>query len=126
MPPSITVSGLAQVAISVTDLSRAIEFYRDRLGLQLLFEAPPQLAFFQVGATRLMLTGQPGEAESHPILYFQVDDVETAFARLAEIGVPTLSNPHCIARVGPNDIWLAMIKDPDGHPVGLMGNRPVN
>ena len=59
------------------DLDRGVQFYRDTLGLPLLFTAPPGLAFFDCGGVRLMLD-VPGDKEfDHPgsILYFAVDDI---------------------------------------------------
>jgi catechol 2,3-dioxygenase-like lactoylglutathione lyase family enzyme len=40
-------SGVGQIAIPVTDLERAVTFYRDVLGLRFLFRASPGLAFLQ-------------------------------------------------------------------------------
>jgi len=37
------------------DMDASVAFYRDVLGLRFLFEAPPQLAFFDCGGVRLML-----------------------------------------------------------------------
>ena len=41
-----TISRLGQISLTVTDLDRAKEFYRDRVGLAMLFEAP-NMAFFR-------------------------------------------------------------------------------
>ena len=46
---------VSQIMIPVTELERAIGFYRDTLGLPFLFVAPPQMAFFQCGAVRLLV-----------------------------------------------------------------------
>jgi catechol 2,3-dioxygenase-like lactoylglutathione lyase family enzyme len=47
---------LAQIHISVTDLDRSIAFYRDMLGIPLLFRVPGQpMAFFASGDVRLYL-----------------------------------------------------------------------
>ena len=47
---------LMQVAQRVTDLNRAIEFYRDILGGDLLARFdPPGLTFFDIGRVRLLL-----------------------------------------------------------------------
>jgi catechol 2,3-dioxygenase-like lactoylglutathione lyase family enzyme len=43
--PGIGISRLGQVSINVHDLDRAIQFYRDTLGLPLLFTAGG-MAFF--------------------------------------------------------------------------------
>jgi len=56
---------LAQVTNVVHDLDRAVRFHRDTLGLPLLFQAPPSLAFFQIGSVRLMLS--PPETPSRII-----------------------------------------------------------
>ena len=41
----IAITQIGQIAINVHDTSRAVEFYRDTLGLKLLFTAG-RLAFF--------------------------------------------------------------------------------
>ena len=122
-----TIVGLAQVALSVAEIDRATAFYRDVLGLPFLFAAPPGLAFFQAGATRLMLT-VPAEGErvaSHAALYYAVTDIEAAFAAVTGRGAPVLSPPRMIANVGGREVWLAAVEDPDGHMVGLMSEVPV-
>ncbi len=126
MSDALNVTGLAQVAFSVKDLDRAVAFYRDVLGLPYLFAAPPQMAFLQCGPTRLMLSAQPGgDAESHPILYYAVPDIQSAFAALAEKGAPIKQPPQMIAKLGTNDLWLGFTEDPDGHHVGIMSEVPV-
>ena len=126
MSDAINVTGLAQVAFSVRDLDRAVVFYRDVLGLTFLFNAPPQMAFLQCGQTRLMLSAQPGgDAESHPILYYAVTDIQSAFEDLARKGASIKQQPHMIARLGSNDLWLGFTEDPDGHPVGIMAEMPA-
>ena len=118
------IRGIAQLAYSVSDLPRAVAFYRDTLGLTFLFEAPPALAFFDCGGVRLMLSAQPGEeAASHPIVYFGVDDIHAATAALRAAGAGIRSEPHVVARLGAKDLWIAFTADPDGHPVGLMSEQ---
>jgi methylmalonyl-CoA/ethylmalonyl-CoA epimerase len=53
---SLSLSRIEQVAIPVRDLARATAFYRDRLGMKLLFEVPSQLAFFDCDGIRLALS----------------------------------------------------------------------
>lgn len=123
-PPNIT--SLAQVAVSVTDLDRAVAFYRDVLGLPFLFSAPPGLAFFQAGATRLMLSTQDGDSNgSHPILYYGVPDIRAAVDSVRAAGAAIRQEAVKIATVGDRDVWLAATVDPDGHIVGLMSEVPA-
>jgi methylmalonyl-CoA/ethylmalonyl-CoA epimerase len=46
----VGLSTIGQIAVHVQDLDRAVAFYRDRLKLPFLFQAPPGLAFFDAGA----------------------------------------------------------------------------
>jgi methylmalonyl-CoA/ethylmalonyl-CoA epimerase len=50
---------ITQLLIPVDDFERGVAFYRDVLGLRLLFAAPPQMAFFQCGAVRLLVGVTP-------------------------------------------------------------------
>ena len=49
---TIGITDVGQIVINVKDLQRAVGFYRDVLGLPLLFEIPGA-AFFQAGSVRL-------------------------------------------------------------------------
>ena len=59
----MAISGLGQISIIAHDLPRATAFYRDVLGLPLLFTAD-QLAFFDCRGVRLMLG--PASAGARP------------------------------------------------------------
>ncbi|HEV2747227.1 MAG TPA: VOC family protein [Allosphingosinicella sp.] len=112
---------LAQVAITIQDLARAKSFYRDMLGLTHLFDAPPGLAFFQCGQTRLMLSQPEGpETAGNSILYYGVADVDAAYRALAHQGVAFEEEPRCIARVEGKDIRLAICRDSEGNLLGLI------
>jgi catechol 2,3-dioxygenase-like lactoylglutathione lyase family enzyme len=118
---------VGQIHISVTDLSRSVAFYRDVLGIPLLFEVPGQpMAFFASGDVRLYL-GVPEDPAfaSRCTLYFRVDDIEAEHERLVAAGVPMLGKPHVVHRDGPTELWMAFLRDPDGHNIGLMQERPA-
>lgn len=117
---------IGQIAIPVHDVPRAVAFYRDRLGLQLLFEAPPSMAFLECGGIRLMLTIPEG-AHDHPssILYFTVGDIDATFEELHAGGVEFIDAPHLISRMGSVELWMAFFRDPDGNVMGLMQERRV-
>jgi methylmalonyl-CoA/ethylmalonyl-CoA epimerase len=126
MQPSTTLSGdsitqIGQIAITVYDTNRAVEFYRDTLGLKLLFTAG-RLAFFDCGGVRLMLSPPERPEFDHPasILYFKVSDIQSAFARLVQHSVKTESQPHVVARMPDHDLWLAEFRDSEGNIMALM------
>jgi methylmalonyl-CoA/ethylmalonyl-CoA epimerase len=119
---------IGQIALSVADMPRSIAFWRDTVGLKFLFEAP-NVAFFDVAGVRLML-GQDEAAGLKPagtVLYFEVDDLDAVFASLRDHGVVVepSGEPHFIARLGANELWMAFLRDPDGHLFALMNERPT-
>ena len=122
------IESIGQIHISVTDIDRAVDFYRDTLGLDLLFQVPEQsMAFFDVDGIRLYLgpAEDPG-LSSHPLLYLRVDDIEAEYDRLRGRGVDMIGEPHVVHRDGTSELWLAFFHNPDGHPVALMQERAVS
>ncbi len=116
---------IGQIAINARDLERAAAFYRDRLGLQLLFEAPG-LAFFDCGGVRLMLSGAEEPEFDHPssVLYFKVDDIAASHGVLAARGVEFREPPHVIHRAPGMELWMAFFRDSEGNTAALMEERP--
>lgn len=113
---------IAQIAVMVKDLPRAIRFYRDTLGLTFLFEAPPQMAFFDCGGVRLMIGIAEKPEFDHPssIIYYHVADIAATVKTLRERGVEVKQEPHLVAKLEKHDLWLGFIQDSEGNPVGLM------
>src|ERR1700694_6221139 len=89
------ITNIGQISIIVHDLQRATAFYRDALGLPLLFTAG-NLAFFDCGGVRLMLGPAETAELNHPssILYFRVQDINAAHRRLLELGVKIEAPPR--------------------------------
>src|SRR5260221_7359368 len=122
---SLGIKNIGQISIIVHDLARATAFYRDTLGLPLLFTAP-NLAFFDCGGVRLML----GRAETpeldrpSSILYFRVPEINAAHQRLLERGVQFLNAPRGIAPMPKYGLWMAGFRDSDGNIMELMSEVP--
>jgi catechol 2,3-dioxygenase-like lactoylglutathione lyase family enzyme len=124
-PPLVSLSRIGQIAVTVHDLDRAVAFYRDVLGMRLLFQVPPKLAFFDCGGIRLMLT-LPEQAElDHPgsILYYQVDDLQQTWDALRGHGIDAREEPHLVARMPDHELWMASFRDPEGNTLALMSER---
>jgi methylmalonyl-CoA/ethylmalonyl-CoA epimerase len=110
-----------QVSIRISDIERAVRFYRDTLGLKLLFQAPPQLAFFDCGGVRLMLSPPEPEFDHQgSVLYFAVDDIKAAHTALAAAGVKFRTGPHMIAKLPDREVWLTDFEDSEGNVLALM------
>lgn len=121
------ITHLRQVAVHVDDMDRAVAFYRDVIGLELIARFdPPGLAFFDIGGTRLLLeSGAPSS-----LVYLGVDDVTATTDRLRAAGVTIESEPHVVhvddaGQFGPpgESEEMSFFRDSEGNLVGLAGRR---
>jgi methylmalonyl-CoA/ethylmalonyl-CoA epimerase len=119
-PASVSLDTIGQIALTVDDLAQAKDFYQNTLGLKFLFEAG-NLAFFQCGEVRLMLTTpEKQEPRGGTILYYKVNDINATCAAIKARGVSLLREPHLIARMPDHDLWMAFLNDPAGNTLGIM------
>ncbi len=119
------LSQIGQIAITVSDVAKALPFYRDVLGLSFLFSPGPNLAFLSAADVRLMLTTPQGAGGvgHNSILYFRVTDIEAAHATIVARGATSERAPQLAAKLPDHELWLAFLRDPDGNLVGLMEER---
>ncbi len=122
---NLGIQNIGQISIIVHDLQRAIAFYRDTLGLPLLFTAG-NLAFFDCGGVRLMLGPAETPELDHPssILYFRVPDINAAHQRLIDRGVQIVAPPRLIAPMPTYDLWMSGFRDSEGNILELMSEVP--
>ena len=114
---------LHQVAQHADDIERATAFYRDVIGLpHLATFDPPGLSFLDLGGgTRLLLENGASSAT----LYFRVDDLDAAWARVTASGAEVVGEPHVIhvhdGTLGPAgaEERMAFCKDTEGNVVAL-------
>src|SRR5215469_11916225 len=113
---------IGQIAITVSDVAKALPFYRDALGLRFLFSPSPSLAFLAAGSVRLMLSTPQGAGSvgANSILYFKVTDIAAAHAAIVEKGATSERPPQLTARLPDHELWIGFVRDPDGNLVGLM------
>ena len=117
--------GIGQIAITVSNLGAATAFYRDRVGLDLMFEVPG-MSFFDGGGVRLMF-GEASREDQVPgssIVYFRVDDIQAAHERLVAKEVPCEREPLVAHRAEDRDLWLAFYRDPEKNLFALMSEVP--
>jgi predicted enzyme related to lactoylglutathione lyase len=122
----LSLGKIGQIAVIVHNLERATEFYRDKLGMKFLFGVPPKMAFFDADGIRLML-GIPERPDlDHPssILYFKVEDIDTAYEGLRKRGVRFEGEPILVAPMETHDLWLAEFRDSEENIMALMCEKP--
>ena len=119
---------LMQVAQHADDLERAVAFYRDVLGGELLARFdPPGLAFFRLGDVRLLLEhGAPSA-----LLYLAVPDARERVAALRGAGVEVVAEPAVIhvdadgtfGEPGTTE-WMGFVRDSEGNLLGIASRHP--
>jgi len=100
----------------VADMSRAVSFYRDTLGLPLKFDSP-EWSEFATGATTLALhVASPANPAGSTQLGFGADDVGAAHVALTAKGVRFTRPP-----TPEHGITLAAFVDSEGAECSLSG-----
>ena len=126
LSPDFGLSTIEQIAVNAQDIGRAVAFYRDKLGMKLLFSVPPSLAFFDCDGVRLMLSLPPKPEFDHEssIIYFKVADIQDAYATLMDRGVQFEEAPIFVADMGTYELWLASFRDSENNLLALMAHVP--
>ena len=126
IPIGPSLSRIGQIFVNVKDFDRAIAFYRDVLGMKFLFQAPPQMAFFDCDGIRLMLGVADRPELDHPasIIYYKVDDIQRVYEIFKARGVEFVVKPHLVAPMPTYDLWLADFRDSEGNLLALMSEVP--
>lgn len=108
--------------LPVADQDRALNFYTEKLGLQVAQDAPYKDGWRWIelsvpGAeTRIMLTQQTGEAKSDtPRLVFISDDVDATYRKLSARGVVFTKEPTK-APWNPGQTF-AQLRDSEGNGI---------
>jgi len=122
--PPLLLSGISQVALASADPGALVAFYRDTLGLPVLFETVG-MTFFQSGATRLMIgPAQPGQSVGgDAVIYFEPRDWSAAEAALEAKGVAFLHPAQKLQEAPGRELMLRPFRDPEGHYLAIMGWR---
>ena len=131
----IPVRDLFEVHLTVSDLDRAIEFYRDTIGLRLaLIESARQAAFFWIGTSGNAMLGlwragsAPQRVTSHTAFRATLADVVAAPRALRAAGVTPLDfdgrptdQPIVFAWMPAASVFF---RDPDGHLLEYIAMLP--
>ncbi len=112
----MSVTGIAFTMYPVTDVARALTFYRDKLGLRQDGMNEAWWVEFDVGGATFGIgnvpdNGKPGEAQG---LVLEVENLGAYRTILSKRGVES-TEPHKT----PYNCAITMLRDPDGNAVWL-------
>ncbi|MBL4772718.1 MAG: VOC family protein [Alcanivoracaceae bacterium] len=127
MSTNTGIESIGQIAVAITDLKKSVIFYKDVLGLKLLFEVPSGMALFDCGGVRLMLTTLQGTEKDHhtSVIYYRVNNIEESVTALKENGAVFIQEPQLVAKMVDHDLWMGFLRDPDENLVGIMAELPL-
>ena len=107
--------------LTIVDVARAKDFYRNTLGLRLLSEEPPFALVFEANGIMLRLgMGKEIAAAHGTVLGWEVPDITTTVQDLREAGVELerfqqLKQDELGIWSSPSGAKVAWFKDPDGN-----------
>jgi len=130
------IDGLDHVALNVSDMERALGFYRDLLGCEVLGQLRLEGgrrklvylrcsgAYLELFSARRPAGGTPAARDAPPIGFqhvaFHAADVDAVAARLRAAGTPCTLGPLD----AEGNVRLAFFRDPDGNDVEIVSRLP--
>lgn len=116
------INGLIEVIVYVQDMAAQVAFYRDIMGLDVLYPqgtsefSSEMWVTLDTGACILALHGggQGRLGKDTPKIVFGVDDIHASRARLLERGVDLKE-----VRSAAPDVWVCDGFDPEGNPFSI-------
>ena len=127
IPPAAAHGPLMQIAITSKNVPALAAFYRDVVGLKHLFDAGPNLSFFDLGGVRLMISvpSSPELDHAPSLLYYRVTDIEAVHVALKARGAREERPPGLTARMPDHELWTSFFRDSDNNLFALMCEKPL-
>jgi CreA protein len=110
--------GEITISVNVRDIDRAIEWYREAFGFELIYKLDDwgwcELST-PIKGVHVGLGQTEDDARGATAPYFTVKDIQAAKAHLGSVGATFEGDVNVIEGM----VKLAAFKDPDGNPFGL-------
>lgn len=123
------VDGLWHVALNVSDVARARDFYRDVLGFRVEWEPDPENVYLTTGRDNLAIHKAPpgtplgaGRLDHVGIVLPRAEDVDAWAAWLREKGV-AIERPPRTHRDGARSFYA---RDPEGVLIQFIHHPPIS
>jgi catechol 2,3-dioxygenase-like lactoylglutathione lyase family enzyme len=103
-------------------MTRALDFYRNAVGLGVEMEGPA-FSFLAAGTIRVALNevaGLEGDATGTEIV-LEVEDIHAAYEAMQQRGVPFAVSPRPVTATDGRTLLAAHFRDPDGHVWSVTG-----
>ena len=122
----LNLGRIGQIAMSVSDVEAAIDFYGTKLGLRQVMRPHESMVFFDCAGLSLFIekARSPDDIAKCSVLYFNCVDLALTMKELTSRGLEIFSPPHRITEQPTYDLWMAFVKDPDGHLIGVQSQAP--
>ena len=115
------VESISAITLAVTDMARSVVFYRDHVGLELLYGGEgASFTSFRVGEGYVNLTLSHDKPAWWGRLIFHVADVDAHYRRLITLGLTPSGEPAD----APWGERYFHIDDPDGHELSFAKSLP--
>ena len=134
----LEIGGFSHVCIGVSDMDRSIGFYRDLLGMDVVFDVELEGASMEsvtgrsgargrmvgglIGGAMIELlalgdtpTGRPGPRIGYTNISFRVDDLDATHQKVIDLGHRPQQEP-----VDIGGVRMFFVADPDGTPVEII------
>lgn len=108
---------LYMTELSVTDIAKSLAWYRDKLGLHVrIHDTDKKYVQFDAGGQlSLREHRDTGKVDSHAIVYFEVENLTAELVRLSKLSIV----PDDDTTESEEGYRRAILRDPDGHRIGL-------
>ena len=114
------LGSIGQISRTVKDVVAATDWYKNVLGLQILYSFG-DLAFFDCSGMRLFLSQGANGGQHESIIYFKVDDIRASHEALRARGAVFVNAPHMVHRhENGTEEWMAFMEDNEGRPLAIM------